>query len=109
MGVNFATLNTYGAPRSNDDFFQESGHAGRSGKQAKSVVFWKPSDAPLKSVITIPREREVAIVRRYLQNDKACRRFQLLRYFDEQLALWLPCHDRLLCCDVCAGIYIHKG
>ena len=111
MGVNFATLNTiyhYGAPRSIDDFFQESGRAGRSGKRAKSVVFWKPSDAPLKSVITTPREREVAAVRRYLQNDKACRRFQLLSYFDEELALSLPRRDYLLCCDVCAGIHTPK-
>lgn len=38
MGVNFVALNTiylYGAPRIIDDFFQESGRAGRSGKQAK--------------------------------------------------------------------------
>ena len=92
MGVNFATLNIiyhYGATRSIDDFFQESGRAGRSGTQAKSVVLWKPSDAPLKSVITTPRDREIATVRRYLQNDKECCRFQLLNYFDEELALSL--------------------
>ena len=50
VGVNFVALNTiyhYGAPRTIDDFFQESGRAGRSGAQAKSVVYWKPSDAPL--------------------------------------------------------------
>ena len=48
MGVNFVTLNTiyhYGAPRSIDDFCQES-------------------------VISTPRDREVAAVWRYLQNDK---------------------------------------
>ena len=50
VGVNFVALNTiyhYGAPRTIDNFFQESGRAGRSGAQAKSVVYWKPSDAPL--------------------------------------------------------------
>lgn len=71
MGVNFVALNTiyhYGAPRSIDDFFQESGRAGRSEAQAKSVVYWKPSDAPLKSVLTNPRDVEVAAVQKYLEN-----------------------------------------
>lgn len=54
MGVNLVGLNTiyhYGAPRSIDDFVQESGRAGRSGEQAKAVVYWKPSDAPLKKIL----------------------------------------------------------
>ena len=106
MGVNFVALNTiyhYGAPRSTDNFFQENGRVGRSGAQAKSVVYWKPSDAPLKSVLTNPRDSEVAAVRRYLQNDKDCRRIQLMQYFDEELARSLPHRDRALCCDVCAA------
>ena len=61
------------------------------------MVFWKPSDAPLKSVI---RDREFAAVRRYLQNDKKCRRFQFLNYFDEELALSLP-HCEL--CTITTG------
>ena len=106
MGVNFAALNTiyhYGAPRSIDDFFQESGRAGRTGAQAKSVLYWKRSDAPLKSVLTNPRDAEVAAVRRYLENTTTCRRFQLLDYFDPELARSLPRRDRALCCDVCAA------
>lgn len=105
MGVNFAALNTiyhYGAPRSIDDYLQESGRAGRSGTQAKSVVYWRPSDAPLKSVLTNPRDAEVVAVRRYLENTTYCRRFQLLQYFDPELARSLPPRDRSLCCDVCA-------
>ena len=106
MGVNFAALNTiyhYGAPRSIDDFFQESGRAGRSGAQAKSVIYWKPSDAPLKRVLTNPRDAEVAAVRRYLENGTTCRRFQLLHYFDPEFARSLPRRDCSLCCDVCAA------
>ena len=105
MGVNFAALNTiyhYGAPRSIDDFFQESGRAGRTGAQAKSVVHWKRSDAPLKSVLTNPRDAEVSAVRRYLENTTTCCRFQFLDYFDPELAR-LPRRDRALCCDVCAA------
>ena len=61
MGVNFMGLNTvyhYGAPRSIDDFFQESGRAGRSGMQAKSIVFWLPCDAPLKSNLSDARDAD---------------------------------------------------
>ena len=36
----------YGAPSTIEDYFQESGHAGWSGEQGISIVFWKPSDAP---------------------------------------------------------------
>ena len=55
MGVNFSGLNTivhdhYGAPRSIDDFIQESGRAGRSGTQATSIVYWKPVDARVRKI-----------------------------------------------------------
>ena len=41
MGVNFAGLNHtihYGAPQSIDDYFQDSGRAGRAGEPAKSTI-----------------------------------------------------------------------
>ena len=52
MGLNVMGLNCiihYGAPRSIEDYFQESGRAGCNGEQATSVVFWAASEAPLKS------------------------------------------------------------
>ena len=103
MGVNFSSLNTtihYGAPRSIDDFFQESGRAGRSGQPAKSIVYWKPSDAPLRKDLSDPRNAEMAAMRRYLENCKECRRSQLLSYFDRDLVYSVS--DKLTCCDVCA-------
>ena len=57
MGVNFVGLNRvihYGAPSSIEDYFQECGRAGRSGDQAKSTIYWKASDAPLKRTHQIP-------------------------------------------------------
>ena len=51
IGVDFVELNTiihYGAPRSLDDYFQESGRAGCSGDFATSTVYWRPIDAPLR-------------------------------------------------------------
>ena len=85
-----------------DDYFQESGRGGRSGEQAKSTVFWKPADAPLRKDQTIPGNVELATIRRYLENTSECRRVQLLRYFNPVLIKTLHHRDPLLCCDVCA-------
>lgn len=105
MGVNFVGLNKivhYGAPASIEDYFQESGRAGRSGDPAKSTVYWKPSDAPLRQDLSNPRNAEVATVRHYLENVKECRRKQLLRYFDPIIEVDKN-RDPLLCCNVCAN------
>ena len=107
MGVNFSSLNTtihYGAPRSIDDFFQESGRAGRSGQPAKSIVYWKPSDAPLRKDLSDPRNAEMAAMGRYLENCKECCISQLLSYFDRDLVYSVS--DKLTCCDVCAHAVI---
>ena len=88
MGVNFLDLNVilhYGAPSSIEDYFQESGRAGRSGELATSTIFWKPQDAPLRKDLSDPRAVEVAAVRKYLEDKDTCRRVQLLRYFDSAL------------------------
>ena len=89
MGVNFVGLNTtihYGAPRSIDDYFQESGRAGRSGGKSTSTIYWNPTDAPVRKDLSKPQDAEVAIVRRYIENVSVCRRFILLSYFDIDLA-----------------------
>ena len=113
MGVNFKGLNTiyhYGAPRSIDDFFQESGRAGRrEDSVATSIVYWKPSDAPLKRIFISHRDEEVAAVRRYLENCVTCRRVQLMNYFDPIFVQMLSkCEGYSSCCDVCtATLSIH--
>ena len=69
MGVHFVGLDStihYGAPRSIDDYFQESGRAGRDGKQALSAIYWVPSDAPNKKDIKNPRNAVIVAVKRYL-------------------------------------------
>ena len=72
MGVNFSGLTCtihYGAPRSLDDYFQESGRAGRGGEQSTSTVYWAPSVVPMQQDLSDPRNTEVAVVRRYLENE----------------------------------------
>lgn len=104
MGVNFHTVNSvihYGAPSSIDDYFQESGRAGRSGDPAKSTVYWKRRDCPVRKEPITTHHDEVIAVREYLENVTSCRRKWLLAYFDPGCAK-LEC-DPLLCCDICAA------
>ena len=89
MGVNLHDVNTvihYGAPRSIDDYFQESGRGGRSGGDALSVVYWKPVDCPVKKEPTSTHDHETIAVRKYLENTTECRRMWLLHYFDPSCA-----------------------
>ena len=71
MGVNLLDVNTivhYGAPSSIDDYFQASGRGGRSGCFARSIIFWRPTDCPLKQELISQRDPEIAAVRGYLEN-----------------------------------------
>ena len=102
MGVNFSDINLvihYGAPQSLDDYFQESGRCGRSGENAKSVVYWKPSECPSRKEIKTTRDAELMAVRRYLEKTSECRRKWLSAYFDPGHAHTSkePTH----CCDAC--------
>ena len=104
MGVDFKGLDCtihYGAPRSLDDYFQESGRAGREGQQAVSTIYWKPPEAPLRKDLTDFHNKEVAVVRRYLENSVDCRRHFILHYFDPVLAKNLEQRDHNFCCDNC--------
>ena len=108
MGVDFVGLDTtihYGAPHSIDDYFQESGRAGRSGQQATSTIYWAPLDAPRRKDMSKAQAKEMAIMRRYLENTELCRRYFLLSYFDNTLANSLPRRDPLTCCDNCKNTH----
>ena len=103
MGVNLRGVNTiihYGAPRSIDDYFQESGRGGRTGNYAESIVYWTPSDCPQRKDPKSVRDYEVNAVRRYLENVTMCRRQWLLDYFDPICAK--PGLVPSKCCDICA-------
>ena len=101
MGVNLKEVNTiihYGAPRSVEDYFQESGRGGRSGGDAVSTVFWKPADCRVKKKPSTIRDRELIAVRRYLENIALCRRKWLLEHFDVKVVSSVQ-----PCCDVCSN------
>ena len=104
MGINLQDVNTiihYGAPRSLEDYFQESGRGGRSGGDARSVVFWKPRDCPVKAKPSTTHDQELIDVRQYLENTSECRRKILLKYFDIKFAA--SGKEGSKCCDICAS------
>ena len=98
MGVDVKDV-CYGAPRSIDDYFQESGRGGRSGGQCTSTIYWKPSEAPMYKDITEQSRRDAVVVRKYLDNTTVCRRKWLLDYFQQQPSTQV---NSDLCCDICA-------
>ncbi len=104
MGVDFKNLDFiihYGAPRSLEDYFQESGRAGRDNQQSLARVYWRPVEAPVRADQTIPRNFQWRTVRDYLENTELCRRFMLLKYFDPVVARNIESRDKILCCDNC--------
>ena len=105
MGVNLQGVNTivhYGAPQSIEDYFQESGRGGRNGENARSIIYWKPSDCPVRHEPSTPQHHKLIAVRNYLENTTSCRRQLLMNFF---LSDWVqPAKDTIRCCDVCSTI-----
>ena len=104
MGVDFKSLGYiihYGAPRSLEDYVQESGRAGRDHQQSVSRIYWKPCEAPVYANQSVHRYKELKDVRDYLENTEHCRRYMLLKYFDPDVAMTLGSRDSTLCCDYC--------
>ena len=65
IGANLVALRAtihYGAPRSLDDYFHESGSTGRAGEFSTSIIYWKPVDAPSIKSVSSTRDAEVIAV-----------------------------------------------
>ena len=62
MGVDFKSLDYiihYGAPRSLEDYIQESSRAGRDHQQSRSRIYWKPVEAPVYADQSVHRNKEL--------------------------------------------------
>ena len=102
MGVDMQGADTiihYGAPRSIDEFFQESGRGGRSGGNARSIIYWNRSDCPIVKEPTTNDHHDAIAIRRFLENTSMCRHKLLLNYFAPEYAK--PGSNPETCCDIC--------
>ena len=94
MGVDCQGLHQiihFGPPAALDDYFQESGRAGRDGLPSQATLVIYPKCLGSKN-ITKP-------VKEYSKNTTICRRILLLREFGEEKQEIHPPH---MCCDICS-------
>ncbi|KAG0438910.1 ATP-dependent DNA helicase hus2/rqh1 [Dictyocoela muelleri] len=90
----------YSLPKSLEGYYQETGRAGRDNLESVCVLFYNYGDKKkINFLIEKGRDRvrqreELEHVVRYCENNKECRRKQLLKYFGEDITF---CDG----CDVC--------
>lgn len=96
MGVDCVGLNTvihFGPPSSMEDYFQETGRAGRDGKQSYAVLVNYPRSTQSKIISKSMKD--------YIKNNSVCRRRLLLKTFGD---FDHHCSQQMLpvnCCDIC--------
>jgi ATP-dependent DNA helicase RecQ len=104
LGVDKADIRTVihrDCPPSVEAYLQESGRAGRDGKQSRAVLLWGPGDEGRLEGVRSPRERSrLEDLFAYGRNHRSCRREGLLALLNYEGSGEKPEGP---CCDVCSG------
>jgi ATP-dependent DNA helicase RecQ len=104
MGIDKADIRTVihrDCPPSVEAYLQESGRAGRDGKQSRAVLLWVPGDeGELRRASTEISRRRLMELMDYGRNTRTCRRRALLELLNYQGEGESP---ETACCDVCEG------
>ena len=107
MGIdksNVRKIIHYGCPRDIESYLQETGRAGRDGKESKCIIFYSGKDSLINKLhigeindpsVRAHKMKMNAIIEKYLQIP-TCRREYLLNYLGETLM-----EKSSLCCDNC--------
>jgi ATP-dependent DNA helicase RecQ len=86
-------------PPSVEAYLQESGRAGRDGKEAEAYLLWGPDDdAQIRRTKTEADRQRIIGLLDYARNVHDCRREALLKLLDYDSAGDSP---EINCCDVC--------
>jgi ATP-dependent DNA helicase RecQ len=104
MGVDKADIRTVihrDCPPSVEAYLQESGRAGRDGKDSEAILLWGPGDAGRQRQVRSEAEgRRLDALLAYARDGQHCRREALLRLLDYEGGGERP---ETRCCDVCDG------
>ena len=94
-------------PESMEDYFQEAGRAGRDGKQAQCILFYRFEDRckVLNSISKMENVEQKQVTKQMLDDlvkycmQNSCRHAFMLDYFGEDPSTSKPCNDK---CDNCS-------